>query len=292
MIDNAVFIPHCNLREDVYEQYEKLIKSIDERIRYLYHNWEQSLGTNMWGRLNRPLLNRSVTRPGLLECNIDRTVLPTCRETQYWVQLGYEVPYNIKNVYAKYDNLKLVYEEVLTVVMDYNRILTSLSDEERILFRQLISLVEKKISPGLSALKWNSDVSDEYLSECCQVTLELQEFVNDYKTCNLQIVKICEQICDMPLLIIPTGHVYDLNELNMAIDECLIAKTRKLAGHLQDIIRYMIVVYEGFESQMNYVSSSRCFTPFRHRLFFRWSSLGISMFGISTRCSRNPFEYR
>lgn len=101
--------------------------------------------------------------------------MPLCREAQYWIQLGFEIPYHIKQIYAKYDNLKLVYEEVLTVVMDYNKILTSLSDEERILFRQLIIMVEKKISPGLSALKWNSEVSDEYLAECCQVTMEVNQ---------------------------------------------------------------------------------------------------------------------
>lgn len=72
MIDDAVFIPTCSLKEEVYEQYEKLIKSIDERIRNLRQQWESTLGTNVIERLNRPLMIRSTSKPGLLECNIDR----------------------------------------------------------------------------------------------------------------------------------------------------------------------------------------------------------------------------
>lgn len=59
------------------------------------------------------------------------------------------------------------------VVMDYNKIISALSDEERLLFKQLLVTVEKKIAPGLTALNWMSDVSDEYIAECSAVTAEV-----------------------------------------------------------------------------------------------------------------------
>lgn len=58
----------------------------------------------------------------------------------------------------------------------------------------------------------------------------------------------------MPLLTIPTGHVYDLTDLNNLIDEDLEKQTKDIACQLHEIVRYMIVVYEGFESQINNVS--------------------------------------
>lgn len=108
-----------------------------------------------------------------LNIYIYRQLLPICHETEYWVLLQMEIPFQVKKIYAKYDTLRLVYEKVLTVVMDYNRIIASLSDEERELFRVLIATAEKKISPGLFALKWNSDISDEYIAECCAYTAEV-----------------------------------------------------------------------------------------------------------------------
>lgn len=96
-----------------------------------------------------------------------------CHEAKYWELLEIEVPFCIKQIYMKYDDYKLIYQKVLTVVMDYNKIIAALSDEERVLFKHLISIVDKKIVPGIHSLTWNSAVSDEYIAECCQVTQEV-----------------------------------------------------------------------------------------------------------------------
>jgi hypothetical protein len=37
--------------------------------------------------------------------------------------------------------------------------------------------------------------------------------VNDFKNCNLEIVSICEAICDTPLIHVDATHVYELKEL-------------------------------------------------------------------------------
>lgn len=95
------------------------------------------------------------------------------RECKYWQCIGYEIPQHVIKIYSKAATVKFVYDNVLMVVMDYNKIISALSDEERLLFRQLLVSVEKKISPGLSALTWVSEVSDAYIAECSAVTAEV-----------------------------------------------------------------------------------------------------------------------
>lgn len=83
--------------------------------------------------------------------------------------------------------------------------------------------------------------------------VQLQQFLDDYKKCNLQIVKICEKICDTFIIRIPTSEVYELHELRDYIIDYTEQASEKLAALYQDILRYLIVVYEGFESRINQV---------------------------------------
>lgn len=201
MFDDAKWMLPSSVSQEIFSQYEKLVSSIDERILMLYRKWNDRIGEDVAKRLNRPLMCKSVTKPGLLECNIDRFLLELFKEARYWESLNYEVPSHIKTVYDKANSVKFVYESVLAVVLDYNKILASLSDDERLLFKPLITIVEKKIAPGLSKLTWASDVSDEYIAECSHNTAEvLFTFIfnvivfimTNYFSCNnfLMIIKV------------------------------------------------------------------------------------------------------
>nr|CAD7455962.1 unnamed protein product [Timema tahoe] len=246
MLDDAEWLPYCGVGEEVRTQYNKLVKTIDDTVMNIYHKWIDSLDENMAARLNRPLLCRSLVHQGLLESNFDRKLLIVCRESKFWDMMSFDIPNNVQQVYYKWENIKYVYESVLQVVRDYNNIIASLSDEERVLFRELIRGCDKKINPGLHKLQWNTDVSDLYISECCQhtaeektpdrdlnpnrpitgvpvqnesdtlyhVTTNLQVFVDDFKNSNLEVVRICEKICDTPLIEIHHGVVYKLKDLD------------------------------------------------------------------------------
>lgn len=163
----------CSIGKDIFAQFEKLFKSIDDSILNLYRKWVDTIGEDVNSRLNRPLMCRSKTHPGLLECNIDKSVLDIFHEANYWSFLKYEVPMYLKNIYSKQETIKLMYECVLNVVLNYNKIITSLSDEERVLFKPLILVVEKKIAPGLSRLTWSADIGDEYTTDCFNNTAEV-----------------------------------------------------------------------------------------------------------------------
>ncbi|KAJ8920059.1 hypothetical protein NQ315_011713 [Exocentrus adspersus] len=251
MFNEAGWMMPCSIASEVFAQYDKLVTSVDERILLLYRKWVDTIGEDVNARLNRPLMCKSAIKPGLLECNIDRSLLEIFHECKYWESLNYEIPGYLKNLYQKSESVQFVYQCVLNVVLDYNRILTSLSDEERLLFRPLITAVEKKISPGLNKLTWNTDVGDEYIADCSNNTAELQAFVDDYKNCNLQIVLICEKICDTPLINIKTNYAFDLEELVDELARYMKNVIDKIITYYHEIIKFLILVFEGFEQYIH-----------------------------------------
>jgi hypothetical protein len=60
------------MEDEVRGDYEKLIISMEDTERDLYQKWNNTMDTNINARLDRPLMIRSHTRPGLLESNFDR----------------------------------------------------------------------------------------------------------------------------------------------------------------------------------------------------------------------------
>ncbi|XP_060528447.1 dynein axonemal heavy chain 2 isoform X3 [Cylas formicarius] len=250
MFDEATWMMPCSIEREVFAQYEKLVSSVDDKVFNLYRKWIDSVGEDVNLRLQRPLICRSISRPGLLECNIDRSILEIFQEAKCWDSMSFEIPTYVKTLHAKADNVRFIYECVLNVVIDYNKIITSLSEEERLLFKPLITNVEKKIAPGLSKLTWISEVGDEYISECSHITAELQEFVDDYKQCNLQIVMICEKICDTPLVDLGQYVAYELEELVEELSGNMDRTLNTLIGYYHKMIEFLVLVYEGFEGVM------------------------------------------
>lgn len=65
-------MPPCAMGDEVRVDYEKLIVLLDDIVRDWYQKWSDSMDTNIIARLDRPLMIRSHSRPGLLESNFDR----------------------------------------------------------------------------------------------------------------------------------------------------------------------------------------------------------------------------
>ncbi|KAJ4429794.1 hypothetical protein ANN_21998 [Periplaneta americana] len=247
ILDEAQWMPACGKGDEVRFLYKNLIDAMDESIKNLYRKWNDTLDENISERLNKPLMLKSHNRAGLYESNFDRVILNVCREATTWQQLKFDVPTIIQHVYTKWEKLKFVYENVLTVAMDYNHVIEELSDEERVLFREWIKVCDRKIQPGVIKLKWNTDVSDMYVSECSAYIAELQDFVDDFKNYNLEIVRTCEAICDTPLVHVETGHTYELKELDAYLTQFRDDAFAKIIVHYEHIIECLVTVYEGFE---------------------------------------------
>lgn len=70
----------------------------------------------------------------------------------------------------------------------------------------------------------------------------------------MQIVSICEKICDTPLINIMPNYAFDINELIKAMHEYRYNAIKKIVEFYQDIVRHIIVVFEGFENQIQFVN--------------------------------------
>lgn len=75
ILDDAVWMLPCSTAEEIFQQYDKFVTSINDNILNLYRKWVDQIGDDVTIRLNRPLMRRSSSHPGLLECNMDKWVL-------------------------------------------------------------------------------------------------------------------------------------------------------------------------------------------------------------------------
>lgn len=78
----------------------------------------------------------------------------------------------------------------------------------------------------------------------------MQEFLDDYKTVNLQIVTICEKICDTPLINLKPNYAYDIVELVNELAKHMTRTIETIISYYQQIIQFIILVFEGFEYHM------------------------------------------
>ncbi|XP_066137784.1 dynein axonemal heavy chain 2 [Euwallacea fornicatus] len=255
MFDDAGWMLPCSISKQIFAQYKQLIISIDNNIISLYREWVDSIGEDLNFPLQRSLICKSISKPGLLECNIDRSLLNIFKEAKFWDALNYEIPTHVKSIYPRADSINFIYECVLDVVLDYNKIVSSLSDEERMLFKPLIGNVEKKISPGFSKLTWETDIEDEYIAECSNSTTELQEFIDDYKQCNLHIVLICEKICHTPLIHLTGYTAMKLQDLVDGFSRKINKTLVVLIDYYHKIIEFLMVVFEGFQGVMGAIAN-------------------------------------
>lgn len=251
----AKWMPDVSQAKSAIIEYETMQTSFTKNIQKVYEKWIDDIGYEFLSKLDRPLMIRSKTHQGLLECNIDRSLLEICEEARYFEMLGFTIPVNVNQVYSKYKTIKLVYESVMTVVLDYNKILDALSPQERKLFKALIMTCDKKIAPGLSKLTWGGELSDAYIAECVKYTGSLQSFVDLYKAANNGIAGICEKICDTPVLKFTMNSLVELKDLIKHLEKYRNEATVKLMEHYNTVIDFIVAVYRGFETNIRFVSN-------------------------------------
>ncbi|KAG7190743.1 hypothetical protein KM043_006815 [Ampulex compressa] len=250
MLEEAEWMPFSSMSEEVYHQYDIVLKSIEDAVTDLYGRWVHETGDNPRSRLDRFLMRRSRSKPELLECNIDPFILNLCRESAYWISLRYDIPVHVQLVHDKWEAIHFVYESVLAVTLAYNNIIDALSLTERALFRELIRQLDRKINPGLSKLTWNTEYVDSYIEDCFNQTANLQEFINTYKKSNFEIVRICENICDTPMIKIRPNYTYTLTELQEELLRVRNAIFQVMMDKHDTVVQYIMIVREGFRNVM------------------------------------------
>ncbi|XP_036369342.1 dynein heavy chain 2, axonemal-like [Octopus sinensis] len=209
MIEKAYFLNQSNF-SDIAKNYHQLISALDENIRKYFNEWNLSLDKDPLTYLDLPLMQKTIEEDvPVLHLNFYKALLKMLSEIHYWEYLMFEIPYYAARVYSKQKELRDRREHVLLVVRDYNRIINSLNQNERGLFKERIKFLDKKISPGLSKLTWNSKgTTDSFITDCRNTAEKIQQKIDCFKADNLKIAMSCVQISEMLLTDIDSRKIY------------------------------------------------------------------------------------
>ncbi|KAA0188249.1 Dynein heavy chain axonemal, partial [Fasciolopsis buskii] len=250
-LDQAFFLPlnAAGIMEH-RQQFSQTMGALEDLTRKTFLEFQAQIDPDPLKCLESSILIRSPAQSGLLEPNLNGSVLKLFNELHYWIRLGLEVPPSAAEAFRRRTELRYLLEVVLVVVRDYNRIMNSLNPEERALFRERIKILDKKIGPGLNKLHWTvKGLVDMFVSDCRIQASKLQMKVDEYKSANLSIKQNCEQIAQTLLIKLDPNRVYE----NTEFDDCqsehrAVTRTKLLSLH-EGVVEKMKEVKETFVSE-------------------------------------------
>ncbi|XP_026846886.1 dynein heavy chain 2, axonemal [Drosophila persimilis] len=246
-LNSSEWLPNVSEASIVLIKYEVLRKEFDKEIKKIYDEWQKNCCT-LNQKLDRNLIIRSKKKKGLIECNIDRTVLIICEQAEHFERLGFGVPGPVRKIYEKHETLRFVYNSVVQVCLNYNHILSALSEQERKLFRALIQACDRKIAPGVFKLTYGGELSDAYIADCAKHTNKLQETMDIYKRANLHVARTCEKICDTPMLKFNFTGAVIISLFEYQMTNYIRRVTNVLRGYYNTIIDLLFAVFKEFQS--------------------------------------------
>jgi len=151
-LKNAEWLPPVKESSQALAKFDSLRHEFQKEIRQAYEDWVAKccgFSGDLSQRLDRYLIVRSKKFKGLLECNIDASVLELCEQAQHFERMGFAIPNTLKKLYERYDVIRALYNGIIQLALSHNRILTDLSGRERKLFRPLIQACDRQLAPGV-----------------------------------------------------------------------------------------------------------------------------------------------
>jgi dynein heavy chain, axonemal len=247
---NSHYLPKVPVAEEKLKMYDLAIENIRKRIENYNNEWSSNLNPQPVNYLNRFLINRSPTHGGLIECNIDRLILPIFEEVKYFDLIEIPLPAILIQMSPKMKKTVNIFDKTINVILLHNRILSSLSDKERLLFREHIRQMDRKLSPGIFKLTYNDEMTNDYITECLKNLDELNHFVGIYKTINTVNVNLFEQISNGTLLNLQFKSVGTLDQFQRKFKESRNASVKMIGSIYKRVIEYIIVIYGGFDNHL------------------------------------------
>jgi dynein heavy chain, axonemal len=210
--------------EEVREAYNTFITVIKEFKLSRYNIWledltEKAKDNGLHVRLDKPLLRRAemcdttASKTGTeVVSNFDEYLLSIFAEVSHWEKLQGEftIPYIAHDICNKKENLRIMRENVMLLVRAYNDIVHDISADERRLFIDHIRRLDRKITPGLNKITWQSrNLIDIYVRECCSSCHELANVIAEFKDTKQIIHRVCKQISSTMLVRVDKNQVYE-----------------------------------------------------------------------------------
>lgn len=254
-LNSSDWLPNVSEASVVLKKFESVRREFDKEVKKSFDEWQKNCCSLLLNqKLDRYLLIRSKKKKGLIECNIDRTILTICEQAQHFERLGLGVPGMVRKIYEKHETLRFVYNSVVQVCLNYNHILSALSEQERKLFRALIQACDRKIAPGVFKLTYGGELSDAYIADCAKHTNKLQETMDIYKRAIQNIARFCEKICDTPMLKFNFSGAVTISIFENHLSSYLRRVSNILRGFYSTITDLIFAVFKEFQAVIEDVS--------------------------------------
>lgn len=254
LLERATFLPETTVSEKILADHTQFVAVANTNIQKQFDEWLQLIGVDVGDKLHRKLLLRSVTHPGLFECNIDPFVLDTFDEANTFKRLGFEFPLHVNQFYVKVTSTRATFDSIVDMCVAYNKILKSISDKERLLMRPLIQICDRVILPGVHKLTWASDGLDAYIGECNRNIDELHQFLTVYRQMNDRVVRYCVEICKVIVLKVASDEPDTLENIALGLNSYCKQQILALLAHHNGIVQKLFAVYDALEAHMESVS--------------------------------------
>lgn len=251
LMATAHYLPKVPAAEAKIKMYEKIVDNVKKKIEDYNNEWGSKISTQPVTYLTRFLINRSPTHGGLLECNIDRNIIPILTEARFFDLMEIPLPAILIQTFPRAKKIINLFNKVVNVILLHNKILCSLSDKERLLFKEHIKSMERKLAPGMFKLNYNDETNDPYITECLRHLEELQHFVDIYKVINMVNVRLFEEISNSHILNLNIKAIGTLDHFKRKFRESRNASIVAIGEIYKKVIEYILVVYEGFEEQFS-----------------------------------------
>ncbi|CEL98551.1 unnamed protein product [Vitrella brassicaformis CCMP3155] len=249
----------AEVAKETYSNFQSILEGF---VKQTFDEWLQELNnmdTNTFGRrLNQPLLGRQEQnilargKGGQLESNFDKGLMKMFQEVYYWEKIqghGIVVPYAAHEMFTHRDTLRVLREHVLRVVREYNVIIDNLAPEERRLFAHHIKTLDRRISPGIQRLTWNSQgIKEFFVRDSCRECNKVYDFVLQYKANHHRVNVLCKNISDRHMILIDKKTIYTVEEFKTVQEKHRVEIVDFLQNTHAEITDTMLATYQFFET--------------------------------------------
>lgn len=217
LFESGDWLPESIDTETILSNYNTMIDKMQNSIQKSFDEWIQLLGVDVFAKLHRLVLKRSLSQKGLFECNIDQSIFIILNEAHFFKLLGFGFPVHVNQFFVREPAIRSTYDGVIDMILSYNRILLSLSDFERILLQPLIQATDKYVAQGALRYTWAHDGLNTYINDCNKCIRDLKDVVNVYQKTNAQAVQCCKRICNIVMVGIPNDEPRQMEDVTKGI---------------------------------------------------------------------------
>ncbi|KAI8038090.1 uncharacterized protein LOC128253296 [Drosophila gunungcola] len=257
-LKSAEWLPSDKESSPVLAKFDSLRHEFQKEMRLAYEDWVVKccgFSGDLSQRLDRYLMVRSKKFKGLLECNVDPSVLELCEQAQHFERLGFAIPNTLKKLYERYDTIRSLYNSVIQLALRHNCILTDLSEKERKLFRPLIQACDRQLAPGIFKITYGSELNEDFFEDGNEFIGEFQELVHIFKRANRGMARTCEKICDTCLMHFAFAGAVDISVFRQHLSASLNSSGDILRSYYSNILELLFAFSRQFQSVDDEMSS-------------------------------------